>query len=195
MFDFITIKSLVLILAIIILLAIIIAILFAKKQRYVITKIAIAAVCINTILLITLGVSNQIAVSHGAYTTNMTIKQLYTGIANTPVEDELPDNLSGCIVIFYKFGCTDCEAIYDELSAHINNQANIYWISSRSAQGQRLISQYNIDYVPTGIYIMKDSDDGSDFVKKRLAEVDANGNPVLNTEGLNRLLYLQEQNR
>ena len=145
-------------------------------------------------LITTLIISYVIASSHGLYTTDLTLNQLYTGIQNTPVEDELPNDITGTIIIFYKFGCTDCDAIYEDLSAYIDGKSDIYWVSSRSEQGKTLLTTYPVESVPTAIYIHVNSDDNA-YTKKALHYTDENGDTKFDMAAIDRLLYLQEQDR
>lgn len=138
--------------------------------------------------------SYNIATKHGLYTTDLTINQLYNGIKNTPVEDKLPEDTSGCIILFYKFGCKDCEAIYNELLEYTKNKPKIYWVSSRSEQGKALLENYPIESVPTGIYIHTNSDK-TRYTKKSLYYTSNSGDILLDKTAIDRLLYLQEQNR
>lgn len=176
---------------------------YCKPGQSVEKRLVAKSVCAHTILsvaiitmilLILLMGEYIVATFHGLYTTDLTVKQLHTGIKNTPVEDKLPDDIEGCIIIFYKFGCTDCGAIYEDLSAYTKDLENVYWISSRSEQGKALRVTYPIESVPTAIYIHVNSDDNS-YTKKALHADDNNGNTILDTSAFERLLYLQEQNR
>lgn len=134
-----------------------------------------------------------VASNHGMYTNDITIEQLLQGVSHSPVEDDLPDDLSGSIILFYRFGCKDCEAVYEELAAYVAEKPNVYWVSSRSKQGEALRKTYPIESVPTGIYIH--ADDTDTYTKKTLDNTDENGNVVLDVDAINRLLYLQSENR
>lgn len=69
----------------------------------------------------------------------------------------LPNDLKGCIIIYFKYGCSDCEKIHDDILDYINekNVTNLYFVSTRSEKGIELLQQYSVDTVPSGIYIMK----------------------------------------
>ena len=159
-------------------------------------KLTIIGIIITGVILLTIMISCLVGMQHGLYTTNLTLYQLYHSIDNTPIEDKLPDNLSGAIILFYRFGCTDCEAIYNDLAEYVTDADNVYWVSTRSKQGQELRAKYPIESVPTGIYISKDTDDETPvFTKKTLDTKTSDGLVILNTDAIDRLLYLQEQNR
>lgn len=105
--------------------------------------------------------TNQ-AVSHGAYSDEEydfqtePMSQIKARINMTPKDqsDELPEDKTGIIIIFYRWGCKDCEAIYDDLNKQITSD-NIYFVSTRSEIGKQLVQDYNILRVPSGIYIGK----------------------------------------
>lgn len=161
-----------------------------KLINRILMGIYLASITCGCILLL----SYAVATNHGLYTTDITLTQLYTGIGKAPVEDKLPDNISGCIIIFYKFGCKDCETIYQELSDYVDSRDNIYWVSSRSSQGKALLANYPIESIPTAIYIHENSD-GNAYTKKTLYQKDRDGNTIFDTNAMDRLLYLQAQNR
>lgn len=98
------------------------------------------------------------ALTRGASVKNImttSVLELYETNAETPISESLPASEGGSIVILYKYGCPDCEAIYDDLTALIedNELENIYFVSTRSTEGKALIEEGDIQYVPTGIYI------------------------------------------
>lgn len=138
----------------------------------------------------------QIAKKHGLTTMQISYNKMMTGIENTPIEDKLPENLKGKIILYYKFGCKDCEAIYKDLHAATKDNKNIYWVSTQSKQGEKLRKDYPTDVVPSGVYIRQDDYDGSvAFTHKTLYTEDENGKTILDETSLNRLLYLQSEGR
>ena len=100
------------------------------------------------------------------------------------------DNYNGSIVILYKFGCKDCEAIYDNLRNTLQEHpdAKIYWLSSRSKDGKAFLDKYPTESVPTGFYIYKNQYRNVNYIQKPLNLKDS-----FNENGLNRLLELQQQ--
>lgn len=167
----------------------------AKKQHRTQKRFQILTV-ISSISLATIAILICLAIPHGLNHTNITIGQLWTGLWNTPVEDKLPEDLTGKIILYYRFECEDCKTIYADLSDTIKNNENIYWVSSRSKQGQSLLEKYPVDDVPSGIYIRYDTFNGSiEYTQKSLIATDENDNVILNEENINRLLYLQSEKR
>lgn len=145
-------------------------------------------------LAIILIAEGMIAATHGVGSDmqKQSIGKIITGIQNSPKEDKLPDDLTGCIIIYYKFGCPDCEAIYTELKEKLSDKPNVYWIASRSIQGKKLLGSYPVEKVPTGVYIYKNPNkNATSFVQKQLYEKDENNNTILVNDNLNRLLELQ----
>lgn len=113
-------------------------------------------------------------------------------IQKSPVMDRnINFDQQGNILIYYRFGCEDCEAVYDSLKAEIAGKENIYWVASRQSEGQKLLQKYAVSEVPAGVIIQKDGMYISymlcDFVYDKL---DGTSKIRLNTDVLNRLLEL-----
>lgn len=101
------------------------------------------------------------ALKHGHYKgINVTTDKMWYRIENSPVESKLPDDFyddpTGCLIIYYKFGCPDCEAMHQQLTDLTADMKNIYWISTRSEQGQTLLEKYPVSEVPSAVYIKHD---------------------------------------
>jgi hypothetical protein len=127
---------------------------------------------------------------------NMTLKQITETASRTPAASKTPDNLSGAIVILYKFGCPDCEGIYPELKTELQGRNNVYFVPSGSKLGKKLIKTSGILEVPTGVYIRrKPLANGAAQNNMILYTVNKNGKPVLNKNALEHLLWLQEKGK
>lgn len=98
----------------------------------------------------------NLAKDHGMYQNHMTWESMISHIEQSPTEDRLPKDLSDTIILYYKFGCEDCENVYTEIQNTFLQNKDIYWISTRSEQGKILRKIYPIAEVPTGVYITKD---------------------------------------
>ena len=62
----------------------------------------------------------------------------------------------GDIVIYYRFGCRDCEQIYDELKEDVEKSGiSAQWVATRTSIGQALLEYYPVEEVPTLILIKK----------------------------------------
>ncbi len=94
------------------------------------------------------------ATEHGCENSyKISLQELRNSIALTPVEDKLPKDLRNTVIIYYRFGCTDCEKIYTELSQMAADRPNVYWISTRSKQGKKLREEYPVTDVPMSVTI------------------------------------------
>lgn len=126
----------------------------------------------------------------------MTLEQINTAAKVAPTASETPDNLSGAIVILYKFGCPHCENIYPGLTKKLEGKKNVYFVPSGSKLGQKLVKQGKIAQVPTGVYIRKKAlANGATQNNATLYAIDKKGKPILNENALDRLLLLQEQRK
>ena len=135
------------------------------------------------------------AYRHGMYEMNISFSKMLQHTKMSPPEDKLPEDLSKSIIIYYKFGCSDCENVYKNLKNSVQDKTNIYWISTRSKQGRKLLEQYPVKVVPSGVYIYSDSTATSpQYVKKVLYTHDQD-ETILHTDNLNRLLELQADGR
>lgn len=148
--------------------------------------LAVFVICfvitIHTINLI------QTGIQHGVFDEDTTISEIVRRLPKTPKESELPDNPSDIFIIYFKFGCSDCEAVYPELSRQVRNQPDVYFISTRSEQGKALQEKYPIDETPTLVYIYPD---GTRFAKFLLYEKDPSGQVVLAQAMLDRAFELK----
>lgn len=126
-----------------------------------------------------------------------TVKEIIESNKLSHVNQKLPDNPGGSIVIVYKYACPDCEAIYDELMTAIeeNGITDIYFVASNSEDGQYLVENAYIKYVPSGVYIRNEPlSDGTYLTNYLLCDVDEDGNAFFNSLALSRLIDLQADN-
>lgn len=115
----------------------------------------------------------------------------------TPVSQTLPTERNGAIVILYRYGCPDCEAIYDDLHDAIDklDLKDVYYVASSSEYGQKLVEEGDIRYVPTGVYLRHEAlANGASITHIPLASEDGN-ETVLDQAALKRLALLQEKQR
>lgn len=95
------------------------------------------------------------AIKHGM-THDVPITELYYAIQNTPTISE-PDTLNDCIVVLYRFDCSDCHQINRELNEAALVHENIYFVPSDSSFGKQLTEKYQISSVPTGLSFKQQS--------------------------------------
>lgn len=104
----------------------------------------------------------------------------------TPKESDLPPNLNhmeGCLILYYRYGCADCDAVYQDLLDATADLPNVYWVSTRSDTGEILRTSYPVTEVPSGVYVSKT---GAVLTKSLIT---SGNNPHLNEENLNQLLF------
>ena len=121
---------------------------------------------------------------------DLTLGELPAKIQTTHVEDTLPEDLRGSIVFFYKYNCPDCELAYRNLALAKSKTDKIYFCASDSKQGEKLVELYQIENVPSGIYVHQDYT----FTNIFLCTTDENGTRF-DHKALNRLLQLQKEQR
>lgn len=160
----------------------------AYDHNTTITKALYSISLLFAVMIFSTSILKFKAQDHGLYTTDITIYKMITGIQNSHKEDKLPDDLNDKIIIYYRFGCPDCEAIYNDLNTYTtDNDLNVYYVSTRSNQGKKLLKQFPVKTVPTGIYIYKNSHGELTYIQKDLCNTDTS----LNYNALNRLFFLQ----
>lgn len=81
------------------------------------------------------------------------IHDIINSVEYSPEEDTLPNDITNITVIYYRFGCKDCEKMYHSLSEKFDNVSDVYWIATRSKQGTKLRETFPIETVPSAIYI------------------------------------------
>lgn len=73
--------------------------------------------------------------------------------------EEIPEDPKGSVILFYRWGCTDCVAVHDALLAKLEEYDlyKTYFVSSQSRRGKELLEQFPMESVPSGIYIRYDT--------------------------------------
>ena len=75
-------------------------------------------------------------------------------IQKSPIADKSSSlDQQGNILIYYRFGCGDCEAVYDSLKEATAGKADIYWVASRQSAGQELLQKYAVPEVPAEVLL------------------------------------------
>lgn len=116
----------------------------------------------------------------------------------TPLTDSVPDDAAGDIVILYKYGCPDCEAVYSDIekAASDTGAKNVIYIASSTADGKRLVKDNDIKNVPTGIYIRREKlANGASTAHAELDTTDSNGKTSFDRTAFERLVLLQRQRK
>ncbi len=114
--------------------------------------IALGVICSHVFL--------DVAMKHGLYDNATTLSEAFQGIRLSPAEDVLPSDLDDTLVVYYRFGCDECEALHDTIQEHIDafereTGTRIYWVSTRSEQGKYLRTECPVANltVPSFLYI------------------------------------------
>lgn len=118
-------------------------------------------------------------------------------IQKSPIADKSSNlDQQGNILIYYRFGCGDCEVVYDSLKEATAGKADIYWVASRQSAGQELLQKYAVPEVPAGVVILVDGMYVSHVLGNSVYD-QLNGieNVQMDTYALDRLLELQEREK
>lgn len=95
---------------------------------------------------------------------------------------------AGDVIIVYKFGCSDCDAIYDDAKAYADELgANVKWVSSDSEFGKQFCSEHGIDWTPTGVYMLNTPIASTEIIQMHL-DTTENDQTVLNESALRQLI-------
>lgn len=163
--------------------------------------------CVNkvlamvSILIVILYTATAImAYTHGADLESLqrfSVLRTIQAIQKSPISDKSSGlDQRGNILLYYRFGCKDCEAVYNSLRAETMGKENIYWVASRQAEGQKLLRKYAVAEVPAGVIIQS----GEMYVSYVLCESvygesDETGRVQLDIHALYRLFALQEREK
>lgn len=148
---------------------------FSKKPK---NKAAYLCMKIATLLFFALSLFcmfvyayyNNRALSFGAYddfTKTETISSIREKTAKGFIDqsDELPEDLSGCVLIYFKYGCPDCADIHDDLMTAMQSVSTekIYFVSTRSEKGKTLLEKYPMSEIPSAVYILNEPKENIDY--------------------------------
>ena len=130
-----------------------------------------------TICIVFTAILNKIAIDYGVYgdyQDTITPRMVYeiTQSSYKDQSNELPDDLHGKIIIYYRYDCKDCKDVRSELLAYLANvdTSDIYFVSSRSEKGKELLKRYYVLEVPSAIYIYNDPPTNAEYVAASLYE-------------------------
>lgn len=128
---------------------------------------------------------------------SMDIGTIINTSGKTPRSDRLPKQMNGHVVILYKYGCPDCEAIWPDLKQAVSDTGlqNVHYIASSSDAGQRIIQQTHIDDVPALVY-MRHKPLANGATTTHMSAYKQIGNDIsVNEAALKRVKLLQEKKR
>lgn len=147
------------------------------------------------------------AIGHGAEAksaTNLTLSQLWehNDKALTPsatVPDDM-EKLKGSIVVVYKYGCSECEAVHDDMQKAIDEaykeNRTVYVTTSTSDIGKKIIKEADPSDGPIAVYVRihQDNISGATVNYIVFAKKDIHDNIAFNKDGWRHLIDLQTQN-
>ena len=103
-----------------------------------------------------------VAQRHGAETRQlvfMSIPKLISNIRTSHIAEYDYEPKSGDIIVYFRFGCPDCNTIYNELEEKLGDMDNVHWVSTRTQLGKELLEVYPVKEVPM-IICIDDADNG-----------------------------------
>lgn len=166
-----------------------------KSKR--VNKIFAAA---SAVVFISYMVTAVMACVHGADLESLQrfgILRTVRAIQNSPIADRNGNlDQQGNILIYYRFGCGDCEAVYDSLKAATAGKEDIYWVASRQSVGRELLQKYAVQEVPAGVVILGEGMYVSHVLGNSVYD-QLNGTEDIQMDAyaLDRLLELQEREK
>lgn len=115
---------------------------------------------ISMMVLFCTKATTEIAAEHGRSQSDLgeTIEDTWHKIDVSEPESKLPDDLTGAIIIYYRYGCPDCAATRDDIVESFRYIDNVYWIATRSETGVKLREKYPVADVPAGLVIEKNGE-------------------------------------
>lgn len=185
--------------AVLTIILLIIVLYMKKRKSHPKTQVICRATAmISALLLLAYMTTAFVAYTHGAdleALQKFSLKRTISAIKNSPVTDRGGSHdQAGNILIYYRFGCRDCEAVYGNLRNETAGKENIYWIASRQSEGQNLLQKYTVSEVPAGVIIQSENryisyvlfNSGDDGLEE-------SGDVRLDIGALGRLLELQKR--
>lgn len=145
----------------------------AKKLEYLTPLCFLTAFILfmSALTVVSIFDTYSTAKKHGYYKgLDTNAATIWKHIHKSPEEDTLPSDIHGKIIIYYRFGCPDCSAVYPELSKKLNEYVDVYWISSRSPQGKELLKSYPVEEVPSILYVKYDDTHSTAILYKKNEE-------------------------
>lgn len=171
----------------------------AAKQAKGRIPAMLLSICMMTIIMLSaMGIYGlldtiRVAKQHGFADSLGAIRadNMWEIIDRTPVNDSIPEDRNGCIFLFYRFGCADCDATYQDIIDATSGLDNVYWIATRTKEGKAFAEELDVDVVPKGVYVQKDGTVLLFTLYKRLG----NGDTVINEDSLANLLLSVQYDR
>lgn len=128
-----------------------------KKLSVIATICAITLTFLSGIELLDLKQDiNNYSVKYYSGYLDMSVHDFTDKIKKTWLAKTPKPNQKGILVVVYKFGCPDCESVYEPINRTLpHNNKNIYYVSSQSPYGKKLVKKAGLTNVPSLVYITK----------------------------------------
>lgn len=124
-------------------------------------------------------------------TASILVVTVIMALTSVPKADKLPDDLSGCIIIFYKDSCPDCQATMDQIRTAFKDTKDVFFLDSRSETGKEIRDRYPIHEVPSAIYIHTADDNYTMYVLYKKTEEGA----VTDFDAIDRIIEIKHDSR
>lgn len=119
-----------------------------------------------------------------------TVHEIIYSVKHTPIESKLPNDLTNATIIYYRFGCNDCNKIDNQLQEKFKDSPKTYWVATRSKQGKDLREDYPIESVPSAVYITEDKK-GIVFDLATKTTINEKVSTSVNEDNVNTILHMQ----
>lgn len=128
-----------------------------KKLSVIVTICAVTLTFLSGIELLDLKQDiNNYGVKYYSGYLDMPVRDFTDKIKKTWLAKEPKPNQKGILVVVYKFGCPDCESVYEPINRTLpHSNKNIYYVSSQSSYGKKLVKKAGLTNVPSIVYITK----------------------------------------
>lgn len=168
-----------------------------EMQSYIVMWTGFIGTSLSGIFMISIMVIMLIARMHGISNDELkstSFTSVITSIKYSPFESLIkPEDIKrGDIIVYYEFGCKNCEAVYEDLRDKLKDVSDVYWISIQSETGKTLLETYPVTEIPSGVYVQKTGN--TPFNKFLLYTVNGDNSVSLNNDldyGLPKLLYMK----
>lgn len=101
----------------------------------------------------------------------------------------------GDLVVFYKFGCPDCDAVYDDANAlAAESGVTLKWVSTDTDLGREFAETHGIDWTPTGVYVLNSKIGDTEIVQMHIDKTE-DDQTILDADALTNLIEYQQKGK
>lgn len=128
-----------------------------------------------------------------SYWSNHGISEVVSHVQNTP--DSADSIEKGDLVVFYKFGCPDCDAVYDDANAlAAESGVTLKWVSTDTDLGHEFAEKHGIDWTPTGVYVLNEKIGETEIIQAHIDKTEGD-ETVLDADALSNLIEYQQKGK